>query len=433
MGKTIAEKIIGAHSSKEVKAGDFVIANVDVAAAQDGTGPLTIQEIKKIGKKTLANPLRSIFFIDHAAPSPRKELSNSHMVIREFTKQANAVLSEIGEGVCHQRLVEDYVNPGEILVGADSHTCTAGALGAFSTGMGSTDVAVAMALGKTWLKVPQTYKIEISGSFQDGVFAKDLILHLIGLIGADGATYKALEFTGETVKTMAMSDRFTLSNMAVEAGAKAGLFATDKITGVYLESRGRADKYKAIFADEDAEYERVIKIDALKIQPTVSCPHTVDNIETVDKLSHIKVDQVVIGTCTNGRIEDLRIAAALLKGKKVNPDTRLIVLPASREIMLQAIQEGVLKVLVEAGASIMPPGCGPCVGVHGGILGDGEVCLSTQNRNFQGRMGNTKGNIYLSSPATAAYSAITGYISDPREILFNSSNLRVYPFEKYLT
>jgi 3-isopropylmalate/(R)-2-methylmalate dehydratase large subunit len=433
MGKTIAEKIIGSHSGTDAKAGDFVIANVDVAAAQDGTGPLTIQEIKKIGKKALANPSRSIFFIDHAAPSPRKELSNSHMVIREFVKQTGAVLSEIGEGVCHQRLVEDYVNPGEILVGADSHTCTSGALGAFSTGMGSTDVAVAMALGKVWLKVPQTYKIEISGTFQDGVFAKDLILHLIGQIGADGATYKALEFTGETVKAMPMSDRFTLSNMAVEAGAKAGLFATDKVTGIYLESRGRADKYKTIFADEDAEYERVIEIDALKIQPTVSCPHTVDNIETVDKLSNIKVDQVVIGTCTNGRIEDLRIAAALLKGKKVNPNTRLLVIPASREIMLQAVQESVIKVLVEAGASIMPPGCGPCVGVHGGILGDDEVCLSTQNRNFQGRMGNTKGNIYLASPATAAYSAITGYISDPREVLFNSSNLRVYPFEKYLT
>jgi 3-isopropylmalate/(R)-2-methylmalate dehydratase large subunit len=433
MGKTIAEKIIGEHSNKNAKAGDFVVASVDVAAAQDGTGPLTIQEIKKIGKTSLANPSRSIFFIDHAAPSPRKELSNSHKVIREFTKQTGAVLSDIGEGVCHQRLVEDFVNPGEILVGGDSHTCTSGALGAFSTGMGSTDIAVAMALGKTWMKIPQTYKIEIEGEFQDGVYAKDLILHLIGLIGADGATYKALEFTGETVDNMPMSDRFTLSNMAVEAGAKAGLFATDETTKKYLESRGRLDKFKEIKADEDAVYEKVIKIEALKLQPTVSCPHTVDNVQTVDKLSHIKVDQVVIGTCTNGRIEDFRIAASILKGKKVNAETRLIVIPASKEILLQAIEEDIIKVLVEAGASIMTPGCGPCVGVHAGILGDDENCLSTQNRNFQGRMGNTKGNIYLSSPATAAYSAIMGHIADPREVLFNSSIQRVYPFEKYLT
>jgi len=417
MGKTIIEKIIGEHCGKAVSAGEFVVANVDVTAVQDGTGPLTVQEIKKIGLEQAKNPSRTILFIDHASPSPRKELSNSHKVLREFAKKTGAILSEVGEGVCHQRLVEDYVNPGEILIGADSHTCTSGALCAFATGMGSTDVGIAIALGKVWLKVPETYKIVVNGKFQKGVYAKDLILHLIGLIGADGATYKSLEFTGETIKNMTMAERFTLSNMAVEAGAKAGLIASDEVTEAYLTSRGRKDKFRRIEADPDAVYERVIEIDASTLEPTVSCPHTVDNTKTVNELKDIKVDQVFIGTCTNGRIEDLRIAAEILKGQKVCPDTRLLIVPASREVYLQAIEEGLLKTFVEAGASIHAPGCGPCVGVHCGILGDGEVCLATQNRNFKGRMGNPNGFIYLSSPAVAAYTAIKGTISDPREVL----------------
>jgi len=432
MGKTIAEKIISEHSGKNVKAGDFVVANVDVAAVQDGTGPLTIQEIQKIGLEKCANPERTILFIDHAAPSPRKELSNAHKILREFSKKTGAILSEVGEGVCHQRLVEDYVNPGEILVGADSHTCMSGALGAFATGMGSTDVGIAIALGKTWLKVPETYKIEVTGEFHEGVYAKDLILHLIGLIGADGATYKALEFTGETIKKMPMADRFTLSNMAVEAGAKVGLIASDEITKEYLISRGRGDQFKVVDSDPDAVYERVIEIDVTRLEPTVSCPHTVDNTKLVAQLGSIKVDQVFIGSCTNGRIEDLRIAADILNNKKVHPDVRLLVIPASRDIFLQATREGLIEIFVKAGASIMTPGCGPCVGVHAGILGDDEVCLATQNRNFQGRMGNTKGNIYLSSPATAASSALTGYITDPRRILCSAVEQRTYPFEKYI-
>jgi len=432
MGKTIAEKIISEHCGKNVKAGDFVVANVDVAAVQDGTGPLTIQEIQKIGLEKCANPERTILFIDHAAPSPRKELSNAHKILREFAKKTGAILSEVGEGVCHQRLVEDYVNPGEILVGADSHTCTSGALGAFATGMGSTDVGIAIALGKTWLKAPETYKIEVTGEFNEGVYSKDLILHLIGLIGADGATYKALEFTGETIRKMSMSDRFTLSNMAVEAGAKAGLIASDEITQEYLISRGRADRFKVVDSDPDAVYERVIKIDVTRLEPIVSCPHTVDNTKRAALLGDIKVDQVFIGSCTNGRIEDLRIAANILKDKKVHPDIRLLVIPASRDVFLQATREGLIETFIKAGASIMTPGCGPCVGVHAGILGDDEVCLSTQNRNFQGRMGNTKGNIYLSSPATAACSALTGYITDPRKILCAAIEQRTYPFEKYI-
>lgn len=415
MGQTLAEKIISSHAGRDVKAGELTIAQVDVCAVQDGTGPLTVQEFKKIGKEKLNNPERTILFIDHAAPSPRKELSNTHMVLREFAKEYGAVMSDVGAGVCHQRLIEDYVNPGEILIGADSHTCTSGALGAFATGMGSTDVAVGMALGKTWLKVPSTFKIEVTGEFKKGICSKDLMLHLIGLIGADGATYKALEFSGETIENMSMSERFTLANMAVEAGAKAGLFATDNKTKEYLKSRRREGKWVDLKPDKDAIYERVIKIDACEVKHTVSCPHTVDNTKTVDEFqgeNQVKVNQVFIGTCTNGRIEDLRIVADILKGKKVHPDVRLLIAPASKDVFKQALQEGLIETFVDANAAILTSGCGPCVGVHAGTLGDGEVCLATQNRNFQGRMGNTKGFIYLSSPYVAAYSALKGFISD---------------------
>ena len=411
-GLTLAQKIISKHCDKTVQPGELVIARVDVAAVQDGTGPLTIQEFKKLGKDKLANPKRTILFIDHAAPSPRKELSNSHLVIREFARKYGTVLSDIGEGVCHQRLVESFVNPYEILVGADSHTCTSGALGAFATGMGSTDIAVAFALGKTWLKVPSSFKIVVNGKFRENVCSKDLMLYLIGKIGADGATYRALEFCGETIKNMPMAERFTLANMAVEAGAKAGLFETDNKTYEYLKENGREDKFVEIKMDDDAKYERVIEIDASEIEPCVSCPHTVDNVKFAKELNNIKVNQVFVGTCTNGRIEDLRVVAKVLKGNKKHPNVRMIIVPASPKIYLQAVKEGLIETFVEAGATFLPAGCGPCVGVHGGILGDGEVCLATQNRNFQGRMGNTKGFIYLASPYVAAKSAIAGYITD---------------------
>lgn len=410
MGQTLAEKIISEHAGKEVKAGELVIANVDVTAVQDGTGPLTVQEFKKLGITKLKNPERSILFIDHASPSPRKELSNTHTVLRDFSKEYGAVLSDVGAGVCHQRLVETFVNPCEILVGADSHTCTSGALGAFATGMGSTDIAVAMALGKTWLKVPSTFKIEVTGKFREGICSKDLMLYLIGLIGADGATYKALEFCGDTIENMSMSERFTLANMAVEAGAKCGLFVADDKTREFLKSRGREDKFRSIKPDEDAIYERVIKIDASTVPHTVSCPHTVDNTKNVEELKDVKVNQVFVGTCTNGRIEDLRVVANILRGKTINPDVRMLICPASKDIYLQALDEGLITTFVEANATILPPGCGPCVGVHAGTLADGEVCLATQNRNFQGRMGNTKGFIYLASPYVAAYTALRGYI-----------------------
>lgn len=412
MGLTLVEKILSEHAGKEVRADELIISKVDVCAVQDGTGPLTVQEFKKLGKEKLNNPERTILFIDHASPSPRKELSNTHMVLRAFSKEYGAVLSDIGEGVCHQRLVETFVNPGEVLVGADSHTCTSGALGAFATGMGSTDVAVAMALGKTWLKVPRTFKIVINGKLKDGVFSKDLMLHIIGLIGADGATYRALEFSGSTIENMSMSERFTLSNMAVEAGAKCGLIVADETTKAYLKSRGREDKYRQILPDADAIYERIIEIDANDVERTVSCPHTVDNTKTVKELNHIKVNQVYVGTCTNGRLEDMRVVASILKGKKVSKDVRMLICPASPDVYKACLKEGLLEIFMDANAVILPPGCGPCVGVHAGTLGDGEVCLATQNRNFQGRMGNTKGEIYLASPYVAAYTAINGFISE---------------------
>lgn len=412
MGLTLVEKILSEHAGKEVHADELIISKVDVCAVQDGTGPLTVQEFKKLGKEKLNNPERTILFIDHASPSPRKELSNTHMVLRDFSKEYGAVLSDIGEGVCHQRLVETFVNPGEVLVGADSHTCTSGALGAFATGMGSTDVAVAMALGKTWLKVPRTFKIVINGKLKDGVFSKDLMLHIIGLIGADGATYRALEFCGSTIENMSMSERFTLSNMAVEAGAKCGLIVADETTKAYLKSRGREDKYRQILPDADAIYERIIEIDANDVERTVSCPHTVDNTKTVKELNHIKVNQVYVGTCTNGRLEDMRVVASILKGKKVSKDVRMLICPASPDVYKACLKEGLLEIFMDANAVILPPGCGPCVGVHAGTLGDGEVCLATQNRNFQGRMGNTKGEIYLASPYVAAYTAINGFISE---------------------
>lgn len=417
MDKTISEKIISSHAGREVYAGDIAVVDVDVVMAQDGTGPLAVSQLKKMGFEKVKNPAKSIFFIDHASPSPRKELSNSHTVLRDYAENAGMIVSDVGKGVCHQILVEDFVSPGEIVIGADSHTCTPGALGAFSTGMGSTDIAVGFALSKTWLMVPNTILVKFNNRVSKGVSAKDLIIYLIGKITAEGATYKALEFAGSFAKEMTIDDRFTISNMAVEAGAKAGIFESDDVTEKFLISQGRAADYREIRADKNAAYEQVIEIDCPAIEPMISMPHTVDNTCPVSRVEKVKVHQVLIGTCTNGRLADLRIAADILKGRKVDKDVRLIVVPASKKVYLEAIREGIIETLVESGAAVQSPGCGPCVGVHQGILGDGEVCLSTQNRNFKGRMGNPDSFIYLSSPATAAFSAIKGYIADVREIL----------------
>ncbi|UCG31512.1 MAG: 3-isopropylmalate dehydratase large subunit [candidate division WOR-3 bacterium] len=419
MGKTLAEKILSEKSGQDAHSGDIVIASVDVAAFQDGTGPLGVRQLQKMGLDKVRAP-KSIFFLDHAAPSPRKELSNDHMLLREFSRKSGAILSEVGDGVIHQRLVESYAKPGDVVIGGDSHTCTSGALGAFATGMGSTDVAIGMAMGKTWFKVPETYRVEVEGEFQPGVYSKDLILYLIGMLGADGATYKALEFGGAAIRKMSMEARFVLSNMAVEAGAKVGLIVSDEKTKQYLRSRGRVKDWRPLMPDKDAIYERMIKVDARKLSPQVAFPHTVDNTRGIREARGVKVDQVFLGTCTNGRIEDLKIAAKILKGKKRAVHTRLVVVPASRDVYLAAMKAGLLDVFVRAGGIIMGPGCGPCVGVHQGVLGDGEVCLSTANRNFKGRMGNPEGMVYLASPATAAYSAIKGQISDPRELFEKS-------------
>jgi 3-isopropylmalate/(R)-2-methylmalate dehydratase large subunit len=417
MSKTLAEKILSEKSGTDAKAGDIVIAKVDLSFVQDTTGPLTVRQFQSSGMGKLANAKKTILFIDHAAPSPNANLSNDHIFLRDFARKTGCILSEAGDGVCHQIVPESYARPGDVIVGADSHTVTAGGLGAFATGMGSSDVAVAMGLGKNWFRVPETFKIEVSGNFPKGVYPKDLILHLIGLIGADGATYKSLEFSGSTIKKMSMSGRFTIANMAVEAGAKVGLFASDETTQEFLKAQGRGKDYKALAADADAIYEKVIKIKANELEPTVSKPHTVDNTALASELEGTKIQQVVIGTCTNGRLEDLAVAAGILKGKQPAKTVRLIIAPASRRVLLDAIEAGYIQIFVESGAMILPPGCGPCLGLHQGALGDGEACLSTANRNFEGRMGNPKSFIYLGSPATAAASAIAGEITDPREVM----------------
>ena len=417
MGKTLAEKILSQKAGSDARAGDIVIAPTDLVFAQDTTGPLAVRQFQTSGMKCLASPPRSAIFLDHAAPSPRSELSTDHMMLRQFARQTGCVIHDVGDGVCHQLVAEYLAKPGDVIVGADSHTVTAGGLGAFATGMGSTDVAVAWGLGKTWFRVPETIRVAAYGSFQKGVCAKDLILHLIGLIGADGATYKALEFGGDTVDNMSISGRLAIANMAVEAGAKAGLFPADKITQDYLVSQGRGADFQPVFPDTDAVYEQTVKIDAGGLEPTVSMPHAVDNTSLARVLKGTKIQQVFIGTCTNGRLEDLAVASEIIRGRKRHPETRLIVAPASRQLMLTAIKAGYVQDFLEAGAVILPPGCGACLGMHQGALGDGEACLSTANRNFKGRMGNTEAFIYLGSPATAAATALTGEITDPREVM----------------
>jgi len=416
VGKTLAEKILSQKSGSDARCGDIVIAKVDLVFAQDTTGPLTVRQFQAGNAKRLANPKKTAIFLDHAAPSPKREVSNDHQLLRQFAQKTGCLIYDVGGGICHQIVAESLARPGDVIVGADSHTVTAGGLGAFATGMGSSDVAVIFALGKSWFRVPETIKIALSGKFGRRVGAKDLILHLIGDIGADGATYKALEFGGEGLASLNMSDRFTVANMAVEAGAKVGLFPADKVTRHYLNSQKRGDCYQPLSADSDAVYENTISINLASLEPMVAKPHTVDNVAPARSLKGTKIQQVFIGTCTNGRMEDLAIAAAILKGKKSHPQTRLIIGPASPQVLLSAISAGYIRTLVEAGAVILPPGCGACLGLHQGVLASGETCLSTANRNFKGRMGSPQAFIYLSSPATAAASAITGEITDPREV-----------------
>lgn len=417
MGMTLAEKILSEHAGKEVRAGEIAVVKVDLTYTQDGTGPLAVRKLQEMGFKEVSNPKKVIFFFDHAAPSPRFELSNDHAFLRDFAAKTGSQISDVGYGISHQVVAEREVKPGDVVIGADSHTCTGGALGAFATGVGSTDAAVAIALGKVWLKVPETIRVHMEGKLPIGIYGKDIILHLIGKMGAAGATYKALEFEGDTIDNLDMAGRMTIANMAVEAGAKVGLFTSDGVTQDWLNRMGRSKDFRRLGPDPDAVYEKTVMINAKELKPTIACPHQVDNIKTIDEIGDVKVDQVFLGTSCNGRLEDFQVAAKILKGKKIHPKIRLIITPGSRQVYLEALKDGTMEILIESGALAMPPGCGACVGLHEGVLGDGEVCLATQPRNFKGRMGSPKSFIYLGSPAVAAATAIEGKIADPRKYL----------------
>ncbi len=418
MAQTIAEKILSRHAGKNLKAGDFAVCKVDFAFGQDGTSSIIIDRIKELGAiKKLKT--RFSMVIDHSAPSPSQGVSRVHSKMRRFARDYKAGLFDIGCGVCHQVIPESgQVLPGDLVLGADSHTCTYGALGAFSTGVGSTDLAIALAAGRNWFKVPATFKLIVTGKIPKGVFAKDIILRIISRIKAGGATYKALEFCGPVIDSLDMDGRFTICNMAVEMGAKAGFMPQDKKTFGWLKKRiSPGKKINPVKPDKGAGCERVLEFDITKLKPQVSSPHHVDNARAVDELNKIQINQAFLGTCTNGRLSDLKSAAGVLKSKKVAPGVKFIIAPASREIFLEALKLGLVDIFIKSGAVIVAPGCGPCVGTHNGVPADGEVVISSANRNFLGRMGNPNAFIYLSSPATVAASAIKGYITDPREYL----------------
>ncbi len=415
MGKTIAEKILSYKSGKNAKANDIVIADLDFVMGQDGTSPLAIQAFNEMKAVRVFDPKRVAMVIDHSSPSPLQGVSQLHQQMRQFASEQGIILYDIGEGVCHQLLPEQgLVVPGDLIIGADSHTCTYGAINAFSTGVGSTDLAAGIVSGKLWFKVPETIKFICNGKLPPGVFSKDLILFLIGDVTADGATYMAAEYVGEAIKDLSVEARFTISNMAIEMGAKCGLMEGDEKTVAWVKAHSQRD-FELVQADEDAEYARVLEYDVSDLEPQVAKPHTVDHVAPVGEVAGTRIHQGFIGTCTNGRMEDLRIAAQILQGKKIAPDTRFIVAPSSRQVMLEAMAEGILQILVEAGAAVVTPGCGPCVGTHNGVPSDGENVISTANRNFKGRMGNNRAFVYLASPATVAASMLTGKITDPRE------------------
>ncbi|MBM7854281.1 3-isopropylmalate/(R)-2-methylmalate dehydratase large subunit [Desulfohalotomaculum tongense] len=416
MGQTIIEKILSSHSGQTARAGDIVVAEVDLVMGQDGTSPLAIRAFNDMGGERVFNPEKVAMVIDHSAPSPNEGVSALHKLMREFAWEKNIKLYDIGEGVCHQLMPESgKVGPGKLVVGADSHTCTYGALNAFSTGVGSTDLAGAMISGKMWFKVPETIKFVCHGELPYRVYAKDLILYLIGNVTADGATYKAAEYTGEAVKALSVEGRMTMANMAIEMGAKAGLMEADEKTLQWLANFTN-EKFTPVAPDSDAVYADIKEYDVSNLEPQVAMPHRVDNVTSVGSVAGTPIQQAVIGTCTNGRLEDLKIAASILKGKKINPKVRLIVAPASKRIYIEAMNQGIIQTLVESGAAVVTPGCGPCVGTHNGIPSDGENVISTANRNFKGRMGNSSAQIYLASPATVAASALAGEIADPREV-----------------
>jgi len=417
LGQTIIEKILSSHCGQTACANEIVVARVDYVMGQDGTAPLAINAFIEMGGKEVFDREKVAFVIDHSAPSPNEGVSALHKLMREFTREKGFHLYDIGEGVCHQLVPESgKVGPGSLVIGADSHTCTYGALNAFSTGVGSTDLAGGLISGKMWFKVPETIKFVCNGKLPPGVFSKDLILYLIGDVTADGATYMAAEYVGEAITALSQEARFTIANMAIEMGAKAGLMEADEKTFTWL-SRFTRQKFTPVTADRDAVYAKVLEYDVSNLEPQVAKPHKVDNVAPVSEVAGKPIQQAVLGTCTNGRLEDLRIAAGILANRKVHRDVRLIVAPASRRVFLDAMAEGIIQTLVESGAAIVTPGCGPCVGTHNGVPSDGETVISTANRNFKGRMGNSNAEIFLASPATVAASALTGKITDPREFL----------------
>ena len=422
--RTISEKILSSHSGKDAKAGDIVIADLDFMIGQDGTSGVAIDSFRKLGVGKVAQPEKAAIIIDHSSPSPNQGVSAIHQKIREFAKEQGIILYDIGCGVCHQITPEQgHVVPGDLMIGADSHTCTYGAINVFSTGIGSTDLAAGWAAGKLWFKVPETIKVIYNGDLPKGAYSKDLILKLIGDIGADGATYLALEIYGNVIDQLSVDARFTMSNMAIECGAKAGLMPADKKVLDWVSKhlpagrQGSKRKPNPVEADKDAVYAKTIEIDVSKLEPQIAKPHAVDNVVPVSRIGNVPIQQGFIGTCTNGRLEDFQIAAKILKGKKVHSDCRLILAPASKDILLDLIKDGTYQTLLEAGAVAVTPGCGPCVGTHNGVPSDGENVISTANRNFKGRMGNPNAFIYLSSPATVAASMIEGKIADPRKYL----------------
>lgn len=417
MAYTTAEKILGEHSGMEAKSGHIVIADVDLIMAHDSLGPMALDALGELGEFTIPRPEILCFMTDHLVPAPARNYAQMQKQMREFARKWGIRRYGAGDGICHQLLVEKEIRPGQIVIGTDSHTCTGGALNAFATGVGSTDAAAAMATGQLWFRVPETINIVLEGKLPEGVYAKDLILYIIGKFGAEGANYKAVEIFGETLATLSMSSRFTLCNMGIEMGAKAVILETDDVTATWLEQQGAHEPLKRVRPDAQARYCRTLEIRVDQLEPQVAKPHRVDNVVPLREAEGTAIHEVVIGTCTNGRLEDLEIAARILKGKRIAKDICLIVIPASRSVLLEAMATGVIETLIGAGAIMLAPGCGPCVGVHGGIPADGENVLSTSNRNFKGRMGNPNANIFLGSPATAAVAALTGRIEDPRSYL----------------
>lgn len=415
----LAEKILAAHTDrKQVSPGEFVNARVDVILANDITAPIAIREFKKIGVSRVFDPKKVVMVLDHFMPN--RDIASAEMakIVREFCGEQKAVFFEVGKaGIEHVVLPEQGITfPGQVVIGGDSHTCTYGAVGAFATGVGSTDLAAAMATGDLWMKVPTTIKFVYHGNLERWVGGKDLILHTIGDIGVDGALYSAMEFTGEAIDALSMDGRFTMANMTIEAGGKVGLFRVDNKTQLYIKSRVQRP-YNVYEPDSDAEYAKVIEYDVTGLEPQVAFPHSPANTRPVSQAGNIKIDQAIIGSCTNGRIDDLKIAAQIFKGKKVHPGVRCIVIPGSQQVYAEALNEGLIAIFIKADAAVSTPTCGPCFGGHMGVLAEGERCISTTNRNFVGRMGHPKSEVYLTNPAVAAASAVLGRIAHPDEVM----------------